>query len=51
MADAVSDATTLLQRSGPTQDAGSMTLVATLDLQGSFYDARSVSVSSSRSIA
>jgi hypothetical protein len=36
--DGASDATTLLQRLGPTEDAGSMTLDAALHLQGSFYD-------------
>jgi hypothetical protein len=38
VADAGSDATTLLQRLGPTEDAGSMTFAAALHLQGSFYD-------------
>jgi uncharacterized protein DUF6461 len=38
VADGVSDATTLLQRLGATEDAGTLTFAAALDLQGSFYD-------------
>ena len=36
IADGVSGATALLQRLGPTQEAGSMTFDAELDLQGLF---------------
>jgi hypothetical protein len=38
VADTTNDATTLLQRLRPTDDAGVLTFAAALDLQGSFYD-------------
>jgi len=38
VADGASDAATLLQRLGPTEEAGLMTFDGALDLQGSFYD-------------
>jgi Family of unknown function (DUF6461) len=38
VADHATAATELLERLGPTEDVGSMTFAAALDLQGSFYD-------------